>query len=178
MWKIDAGVVKIGGKQVVDENGKKYLKVKSVKECKFVYLPKPSRQLTKEKQNRLPAVTHIEPSFGKSVEDDNFGEFTVDSKTLSSPPQEYLCRTVREDWVVEIRNKIREQAAIPQGTHLPVLVDPSQLFRALQGLSEETTFSYLSLASEEGLDKTAGNVYRLKKQEKACRHFMSSSWKR
>ncbi|XP_052063892.1 uncharacterized protein LOC127703854 [Mytilus californianus] len=39
---------------------------------------------------------------------------------------------------------------------------PQKLFRALQGLSEETTFSYLSLASEEGLDKTAGNVYRLK----------------
>lgn len=55
------------------------------------------------------------------------GEFTVDAQTLSSPPQEYLCRTVREDWVVEIRNKIREQAAIPQGTHLPVLVDPSQV---------------------------------------------------
>ncbi|CAG2249844.1 uncharacterized protein [Mytilus edulis] len=155
MWKIDAGVLKIGGKQAVDENGKKYPKVKSVKGSKFVYLiyfigqkkglklgkdkytgsievikkfqAKPSRKITKEKENRLPAVTHIEPSFGKSVEDDKLiGEFTVDAQTLSSPPQEYLCRTVREDWVVEIRNKIREQAAIPQGTHLPVLVDPSQ----------------------------------------------------
>ncbi|XP_063407556.1 uncharacterized protein LOC134721749 [Mytilus trossulus] len=155
MWKIDAGVLKIGGKQAVDENGKKYPKVKSVKESKFVYLiyfigqkkglklgkdkytgsieviksfqAKPSRKITKEKENRLPEVTHIEPSFGKSVEDDKLiGEFTVDAQTLSSPPQEYLCRTVREDWVVEIRNKIREQAAIPQGTHLPVLVDPSQ----------------------------------------------------
>ncbi|CAG2190785.1 CCKAR [Mytilus edulis] len=54
------------------------------------------------------------------------------------------------------------------------------LFRALQGLSEEATFSYLSLASEEGLEKTAGTVDRIKARKSLqtflCQTVKINTW--
>ncbi|XP_063407555.1 uncharacterized protein LOC134691172 isoform X1 [Mytilus trossulus] len=64
-----------------------------------------------------------------------------------------------------------------QGCHKNI---PQKLFRALQGLSEEATFSYLSLAAEEGLEKAAGTVDRLKARKSLqtflCQTVKINTW--
>ncbi|XP_052096599.1 uncharacterized protein LOC127731798 [Mytilus californianus] len=70
----------------------------------------------------VPQEKAIEPQENEKL----VGEYVMNLDDMEQAPQQYECRTIRQEWVIALKKRLRQSRSPPSGLTLPVLMDPTK----------------------------------------------------